>query len=233
MILSLAIWRAVRPGAPHDTPPAPETPKEGYISLLRQRAIWRVLVLGVVTFGPITTITGLWGGPFLQDALGLQPDTAGAVLLVFFLATILGGYIFGVLDRKARSRRTVIFWGAACSVVSLTILAGVGPVGRAVPIALLLGMIFFQQFYIPLGAELRHAVPDHMLGRASTLLALVSVAAIPVLQITFGALLDIGASWDWQVADQYRLAFAGLAGVIAVCLVLYMVLGGREDAVQH
>ena len=57
---------------------------------------------------------------------------------------------------------------------------------------ILLAMIIFcQTFYIPLGAHMRKVVPLEVVGRASILLSLVGVAAIPVMQTSFGAILDL------------------------------------------
>lgn len=41
---------------------AREGPKQGYLSLLRMPEMRRILVMGLATFAPITTITGIWAG---------------------------------------------------------------------------------------------------------------------------------------------------------------------------
>ena len=65
--------------------------------------------------------------------------------------------------------------------------------------------MFCQQFYIPLAAHMRKISPDHVLGRASTLLTLVAVAAIPTMQAAIGAVLDLAAAAGLSVTDQYRV----------------------------
>ena len=221
LALAFAVFRAVPTQTKSAQEADDETTSAGYIWLLRQPEFLKILTLGVVSFAPITTITGLWGGPFLQDAIGFSADTAGAVLLLLFVATITAGYVFGRLDRAARSRKRVILIAATLSASCLFLLAAWEEPGALVSVVLLLIMVYCQQFYIPLGAHMRGFVPDHMLGRASTALSLVSVAAIPAMQIAFGAVLDLSASLGGTIQEQYRAAFGVMGAVIVVCACVY------------
>ena len=220
LALALFVFLAIPRTPPPDTTKG-EGDTGGYLSLLQQPEFLKILALGIVSFAPITTITGLWGGPFLQNVAGLSPEGAGAALLALFLATISAGYVFGRLDRRARSRKRVVLTAVVVSCGSLFLLASWPSPSPLIAVALLLIMVFCQQFYVPLGAHMRATVPDHLLGRASTLLSLISVAAIPALQITFGAVLDMTAGLGWGVDQQYRAAFAVMGALIAGCGLVY------------
>lgn len=218
--LTLAILTAIRGEGPSPKP-ADGAPVGGYLTLLKNVEFRKILALAIVTWAPITAISGLWGGPYLQDALGLAPEAAGAVLSLMFVMTLSAGYVFGVLDRRMRSRRLLIFIGAGVSMGSLFTLAALPAPQAGVAIGLLLVMMFSQQFYIPLAAHMRKISPDHMLGRASTLLTLVAVAAIPTMQAAIGALLDLAAAEGLDVTDQYRVVWAAMGGLILVCGAVY------------
>lgn len=230
--LSFVVFKAVRPAAPVRKSGSQGTDAGaragGYLELLKLPGFRAILALSIVTYAPITTVTGLWGGPFLQDTLGFSPEAAGGTLSVLFAATILGGYFFGLLDRHAPSRRSVILGGAGMSVLCLAALAVLPGQGSLLPVMLLLSMVLAQQFYVPLGAQMRHAVPDHLLGRASTLFNLLAVAAIPLLQLGFGAVLDACAAAGWSEAAQFRAAFGVMGAVIGLCLLGYLLLNGRR-----
>lgn len=186
----------------------------GYVDLVRDPEFRRILTLGAVTYAPITTITGIWGGPYLQDVWAFSPAGAGGALFGFFGATIVGGYLFGLLDQRGVPRRGLILGAVAGSTACLTILA-LAPIGHAaIATALLAVMIFCQQFYIPLAAHMRRAAPQGALARASTALSLISVAAIPAMQIGMGLILDVAASFGADAADRYRFGF----GAMALCL---------------
>lgn len=229
LLLASVVFRAVNSGATKAEQADPDTANQGFLTLLSQSEFLKILVLGAVTYAPITAITGLWGGPYLQDVTGLSPEQAGAVLLLFFAATIAAGYVFGLLDRRAKSRKRVILFSAGLSGLTLVVLAGMNTSSPQVSIALLLAMIFLQQFYIPLGAHMRRAIPDHMLARASALLSLVSVAAIPAMQLGFGAVLDVAANTGLDVQSQYRIAFGLMGVLILICSSVYAFSRNADD----
>ena len=218
--LTIAILTAIRGEGPAPRP-AEGAPTGGYLTLLRSAEFLKILAMAIVTWAPITAISGLWGGPYLQDALGLAPEPAGAVLSLMFVMTLSGGYVFGVLDRRMTSRRLLIFAGSGLSMGSLFLLAALPAPQPAIAIGLLLAMMFSQQFYIPLAAHMRKVSPDHILGRASTLMTLVAVAAIPTMQAAIGALLDLAAAAGLGVTDQYRVVWAAMGGLILICGAIY------------
>ena len=193
----------------------------GYAALLRDPEILKILALAAVTFAPIVTITGVWGGPYLRDIHGLSAENTGALLLIWYLATAVGGLIYGGLERRGARRWMVIRLSLFVSITCLAALALVPFASAAAPVILLCLMIFSQQFYIPLGAHLRRVAPEASLGRASTLLFLVSVGAIPAMQTGFGVILDFARIAGLDENDGYRLGFGAIAAIVAICAVIY------------
>lgn len=216
LLLAAVMPRLIAPQAS-----APEAASGGFMALLTLPRFRRILALAFVTYAPIVTITGLWGGPYLQQVTGLGPEAAGAVLFFLFGATIVGGFVFGVMDRRIDKRGRLIGLSAAASIACLCALALLPAPPAPLAIALLLGMVFAQQFYIPLGADMRDAVPDGMLGRASSLFTLVAVSAIPAHQFGFGLVLDLAAAAGVDSAAQFRAGFAAMAGLITLCTAGY------------
>ena len=221
LVLVILIFRAVRPDENVEEKPGYEAEEVGYIDLLRQREIQKILVLGFVTFAPIVTITGLWGGPYLQDVARLDAESTGAVLLSLYVSSIVAAYVFGWMDRNFRSRYSIVMVSASGSILCCFLLATLNFQGPFLPIVLLVTMVFAQQFYIPLGAHLRKTVPQKSIGRASTLLLLVSVAAIPILQVGFGMVIDLGERMGLERQQEYGLAFGMVGIVILLCLAIY------------
>ncbi|PJI92577.1 putative MFS family arabinose efflux permease [Yoonia maricola] len=230
VILAAGVFRVVRTGGITNETAAEAGPQGGYLTLLRQPEFRKILALGAVAYAPITTITGLWGGPFLQDVAGLSAEQSGAVLLLLFAATIAAGYVFGLLDRNAPSRKALIYVAFVVSAACLLSLAAIANPPVSLAIGLLVIMVFSQQFYIPLGAHMRKTVADTHLGRASTLLSLVSVAAIPLMQLGFGAILDATARKGFETSDQYRIAFATMGVTILAAGLIYSTARDINDA---
>jgi hypothetical protein len=80
-------------------------------------------------------------------------------------------------------------------------------------------MIFAQQFYVPLIAQLRDVVPDAAIGRASSLYTIIAVAAIPAFQTLFGIVIE--HSGDGAPEAKYRIAFAMMAALILIPTLLF------------
>jgi predicted MFS family arabinose efflux permease len=193
----------------------------GLWKILRDPRFLPLLAMGLVSFAPITTITGLWAGPYLFDIYHLDAAARGMALFIMFFSTIVGGFVFGPLDRVFDTRKRVVMGGAALSIVALGVLAIYPGPGALVAIALLTVVTFCQQFYLTLAAHMRGLFPDHLIGRATTCLMMTSVAGIPLMQWLFGFVIHSGESLHLSKAVAYRLAFAGMGAAIAIALLVY------------
>lgn len=229
LVLVAVIFRSVPP-IQNKQPQAQLGQPSGYIDLLRLSEVRKILTLGLVTFAPMTTITGIWGGPFLQTVMGFSSEDAGLILLTLFGGSVVAAFLFGHLDRLISRRKVMILTAASTSTVCLALLALLPSPGPLVTIALLLAVIFCQTFYIPLGAHMRKVVPFEMVGRASILLSLVGVAAIPAMQTGFGAILDLARSAGFGVVDQVRFSFGAMGATMAVCAAVYAFAREADDA---
>ncbi len=213
--------------APPDYRPSADRPASlrdtlrGYREIFGTRDFLRILPLGLVTFAPITAIAGLWGGPYFRQIHGLNQAQTGLVLFSLFLATIVAGLVIGPLDRRFGTRKGVILCCAALSFCSLALLALWPQAPLAVAIGCLISMTFCQQFYLPLAAHNRALFADHFIGRASTLLTLVSVGGIPLLQSGFGVLLDLSRQYGLSDEQAYRLGFAAIAACLLLGTAIY------------
>ncbi|MGR3501659.1 MFS transporter [Pseudaestuariivita sp.] len=203
-LLAGLIAVVTRPGAEEEA--SRKAAPVSYRAVLVAPGLPLLLALSVVTYAPIVTLTGLWGGPYFADVHGLTLQQTGAILFLLFAATMAAGSVFGWLDKRGTDRRLVVAGSAALSAAALGGLA-LGAGGTALTAAVLMAIsVFAQQFYVPLLAELKERVPDAALGRASALFSILAVGAIPAMQTLFGVLLD------WS--GGYAVPF----GAMALCL---------------
>lgn len=200
----------------------------GFREILGNRNFPRLLAMGTVAFAPITTVAGLWGGPYFQDVHGFETHEAGAVLFALFLMTMVGGLIFGPLDRLLGTRKKVVLGGAFGSALCVGAVAVIGDLPAVAVIVLLLGMTLCQNFYLTLNAHNRALVGDHLVGRASTLMTVVAVGGIPVMQGGFGVALDWGRSIGLTVEESYRLGFGFIAASVLVAGFVYLTSEDRK-----
>jgi sugar phosphate permease len=209
--LALVIF-ATAQKEPKDKPDTP-TEKITYFSLLQNKKLRPVLIMAFVTFAPITCITGLWGGPYFIAVHDLTLSQTGLFQALFFGATMTSGTIFGLIDKYASvSRYAVILTASGISILCLLAITLADNLPLYPAVILLFVMVFSQQFYVPLIAQLRNVVPDAAIGRATSLYTIIAVAAIPIFQTLFG--IVIGHTDTLDPESSYQIAFGMMALLI-------------------
>ena len=195
--------------------------RAGYVELLKSPELRKILALAVVTFAPITTITGLWGGPYFQQIHQVTPEASGGIIFLLFGSATIAAMIFGFLDRSIQSRKLLVLSAVWISVLCLLGVVVIPDPSLYLAVGLFLIMVFCQNFYIPLIAHLRRVVPDSSLGRASTLLLLVAVAGIPLMQALFGAIIDLSLYLGLDQQQAFRASFAYMALALLISGLVY------------
>lgn len=217
VFIGLSIFTALMAGAifltaqkePTDKPKA-TGPTIRYWDLVKDKRVQPLLIMAFVIWAPITAITGLWGGPYYKAVHNLSLEETGLFQMLFFCATMASGVVYGLIDRwTGILRHSVILTGALISAASLATLAFTPNIPLWGANLLLFVMIFAQQFYVPLIAQLRQVVPDAAIGRATSLYTILGVTAIPVFQTLFGIAIEHSGALPDHV--KYRLAFGMMA----------------------
>lgn len=220
--LLAAVIFATAQKEPKDTDDTPK-PKISFLSLLKNKNLHPILLMGFVTWAPITCITGLWGGPYFKAVHGLSLSETGLFQMLFFAATMTSGTVFGLIDKYSSvSRYAVILTASAISILCLAIIAFTNGLPLYPAAALLFVMVFSQQFYVPLIAQLRDLVPDTAIGRASSLYTIIAVAAIPTFQTLFGVVIQTTSTLPPE--SSYQIAFGGMALLILIPSLIYAIL---------
>ncbi|MEM9349774.1 MAG: MFS transporter [Pseudomonadota bacterium] len=215
LALAAAMFLATKPGA---TDAKPDQDTTTLKDLLATPGFPAILLLSIVTYAPIVTITGLWGGPYFTDVHGLSLSATGAILFALFASTMVAGTVFGILDKRGVSRRLTTVGAALASAICFAATALFTAQGPWVAATLFFAAIFAQNFYVPLLAELKDRVPDAAIGRATSLFSIVAVGAIPVLQTAYGAIL----ARTPDTAAGHENALLALAALIATLALAYL-----------
>jgi MFS family permease len=208
--------------------PREENAKISFWTLLKDKNLHPILLMAIVTWAPITCITGLWGGPYFKAVHGLTLSETGLFQMLFFCATMTSGTVFGLIDKYTQiSRYTVILTASAISILCLAAIALINNLPLYPAAALLFVMVFSQQFYVPLIAQLRDVVPDAAIGRASSLYTIVAVAAIPTFQTLFGVAIQSTSALPPETS--YQIAFGGMALLILIPSLIYAALPAAKN----
>lgn len=210
------------PGQPKPTG-APQSLREslrGMAEVLRHPALPRLAPLAFVVFSPMMMYVGSWAGPYLRDIHGLDATARGEFLLLMTLGTNLGLTVYGPIERYFGSLKAVV---AASGLVVVAMVAALvafagASLWTAGPFLVLIGA--FGPFYIIFLVHCRAFFPDHLMGRALSVINLLGIVGTTTLQPILGAI--IGAFTDANGvadADGYRYAF-GLQGILLLVAIL-------------
>ena len=217
-----------------DRPPehrAPEAAPERPAEILRGLwQVWRTPGLGPVlsmhffAYATMLTVLGVWGGPYLYDVHKLDGVQRGNVLLAMGGAQILGILAYGPMDRLLRSRKKVVFGGAAISMILLTLMALLPDPPLWLAVALLVAFCFFCAYGTVIVAQGRALFPDRLAGRGVTTVNMAQCLGLAVLPAGTGYIVEAFGAGD----TAYRWVFATLAAGLVLGSIAY--LRARDSA---
>ncbi len=225
---ALLIYLLVR-----DAPPgyvartsAPEGLKEsvkGVVEVMRTNRLPSVMFMAFASYPVLTSILGLWGGPYMIDVHGLDTISSGNVLLLIAAALIAGNIVFGPLERILNTRKWLVVGCSLTVLVSFAILALVPEMPTAAAIVLV-GLIgFFSAYNIVITGHGRSLFPDRLAGRGMAMMAIALMGGPAVMQPATGLIMGAFPDVDGVApVEAYRAMFGFLAGVVLLALLNYL-----------
>ena len=188
---------------------------KGVADVFRISDLPPMLVLQFFGYANVMTILGLWGGPYLHDVYGLGLEARGNVLVVMGLGLIVGSLTFGPLDRVFDTRKGVVIAGGMLAVLILVLLAVLSKPPLWLVMTLYAVFAFSNAYNVVGMAHARAIVPDHMIGRGMTVIALFTMGGVATLQIVTGLILGAFANAEGIIPEAgYRTMY----GVVAACV---------------
>ena len=104
---------------------------------------WLIVVYCIFCSGPYFDISGLWGGPFLQDVFKFESTKTGNTLIALSVGLIAGSIFVPPLSSLFRTRKWVLFTTCLIAFISLlifTILGSKLPFAVVIILFLFIGM---------------------------------------------------------------------------------------------
>ncbi len=148
VILAAGFVLIVRNRAPHhchvDLMPERPSLLKSLKNVLSNRQSWYLSFYSGLACAPLLSFGGLWGVPFLTQALGFSHNAAARASSLLFLGFAIGAPIFGWISEKIGKRRPAMFWGTLATTFCLSMILYV----PTVPAMLIFILLFFFGFSI-------------------------------------------------------------------------------------
>lgn len=223
LLVAVGFFVFVRDQPPEARGPAraKETPAEilrGLWEVWRTPGLGPVLSMHFFAYATMLTVLGVWGGPYLYDVHKLDGVARGNVLLAMGAAQILGILAYGPMDRVLRSRKKVVFSGAAISMVLLAIMAALANPPLWLAVGLLVAFCFFCAYGTVIVAQGRGLFPDRLAGRGVTTVNMAQCLGLAVLPAGMGYIVEGFGGGDLA----YRWVFGTLAAGLALGSIAYV-----------
>jgi sugar phosphate permease len=203
-----------------ETEPSTGLGWSGYITLLKSRVLWAILLMTLFCYAPVAGIRGLWAGPYLTDLFGAGSLQIGQVTFWMAMAMIVGSMAYGPLDRVFNSRKWVVFTGNAIvfCVLAYFVLNPLPSLGMVTALFITLGICGTS--YGVLMAHGRTFLPDHLIGRGVTLMNFGSIFGVGLMQFVTGGI--VSGQTDPASPATYQILFGTYAAVVLVALLVYV-----------
>ena len=193
----------------------------GVRDAIRQPGMKRMLVTGL-PISAASTVSGVWGAPYLKDVHALDDIGRGSVLLVMAICGMSGHFLYGQIARRLNTLKWPILAG---STVVLAVTAALALIEKPpLPLVTLLFCILALASAYPTitHAHARGLVPAHLMGRGVSVTNMGVMTAIAAMQLAFGAIIGVFPGHAGVPPElAYRTAFAAQAVMALIGIAVY------------
>ena len=189
---------------------------------MREPGMARLLLTGL-PISAASTVSGVWGAPYLRDVHGLDAIQSGNVLLAMAVCAISGHTLLGLLARRLNSTKKTLILGMSGVIIATGLLGSVQglPVMAAAGLLCCIGV--FASFPMVVFSHARGLVPPRLMGRGLSGANTGLMLAIAAMQLVFGGIvgwLSTPGSVPPEVA--YRMGFAAQSVGAVLALLVFL-----------
>jgi MFS family permease len=195
------------------------------------REFLRIAPLTTLSQATFLAIQGLWAGPWLSHVAGLTRDAGADILFLVALAMVGGFILMGSLAAQLTSRLKISVATTAVTGMSIFMVFQLALIflpnhGTTL---IWMGFGFFGTSGILSYAALTQSFPVYLAGRVTTAINLLVFVAAFLAQWFIGWLVGIlSPDPSALTATAFNAAFGVLLGCELLCLVWYLVIGGKR-----
>ncbi len=203
--------------------------KGSILDLFRIPALWLIIPVVAVNYGPSASIRGSWIGLYLDQVHAASTVQIGNVTFFAALLIALGSIAMGPLDRILGTRKWVVFFGVLSGAVFSALLAlfgdnGIWTAGIYTAMLSISGATFAV-----IVAHAKAFIPAHLTGRGVTLVNMFGIGGVGVLQAASGQVFDWSKARTTDVAQPFEAVFWFFAIVVLIGATIYLFSRDSRD----
>ncbi|MDX2157469.1 MAG: MFS transporter [Hyphomicrobiaceae bacterium] len=216
-----------------DSPPGAASPPHrpdtlvgalsGFVAILMLPGLGRVLALQTVAYAVLTTIMGLWAGPYLHDIHGLDGVARGNALIAMAAGQTLGLLVIGPLDRILDTRKWL---AVSCAILTLGVLAALAlapDLPPAAAVALLVLLAAVSAYGPVVVSHARTFYPEALAGRGVTTANMAQLLGCALMPIGTGVIAGaLPAGPTGYAPEAYKWIFLAIAAGLLAGLLVYL-----------
>jgi MFS family permease len=221
----VALSTAVTAGAGQDTSDTGVFPSLAKTPLMRAAVVFQGVNSAIGS-----AILGLWGGPWLTAAYGMEVRERGLMLLAMALAWAVSAPLWGAVADRAKQPAAWLA-GAAVVTVALLLAGAVWPL--PVPAALAgMALLGAATGGYPVVLKLvRAAAPRGAIVYVATALTAGTMVLVFMVQLGTGLLVDaFGGTPGHRPVEAFQAVF-GLLAVLMACATVALMVSARRETV--
>ncbi|MEE9315070.1 MAG: MFS transporter [Rhizobiaceae bacterium] len=185
----------------------------------RTLEVWKIALVASAMTGPMLTLGGLWGTPFVMEAYGLERPYAAFLVSLMLLGWAFGAPFSGWLSDRLQRRRPLLIVGSGVIMIALACIIFLPNLSLYTVIAILVIAGMAGGVMAVCFAQVRAVIPSEFSGAALGIVNGMTVASGAVLQPLVGAMLDY--QWSGKMAAGSRV-YAASDYTTAFLLILFV-----------
>ena len=225
-LLTLAVALVMRDTAPGQTPTSSKDESlrqifAGVREAIRQPGMKRLLVAGL-PMSAASTISGVWGAPYLKHVHGLDDGARGSVLLAMAVCGMSGHFLYGQLARRFNTLKWPIIGGSSVILCCTGLFALIEQPPLWLVTVLFAILALVSAYPTITHAHARGLVPARLMGRGVSVTNMGVMTAIATAQLAFGGIVGLLPTVAGAPPEAaYRLGFAMQAIVALTGILIY------------
>jgi MFS family permease len=208
LVIAVLIFALTSDHATHAPSAANDPKEEGSLGqrmlvLVRNKQLWLVAVYGGLMYTATPVICGLWGVPFLIQAVQLPKAVAANYISLVFFGWAIAGPLWGIISNRIGKRKPPMIIGCFGALITSTLFI-LYPIHSHLVMQLLL--FFFGLFsagFLPAFALAKELCDQNYVATALSFMNMMNMVGIALVQPAVGFVLD--HLWTGHMQDGVRI----------------------------